>query len=198
MTEKEVGMEVNEAVNKRRARRALSPIPLRPDEKMRLLQCMRLSPSCFNNQPWRVVVVDDPQGLASLRACLSKGNAWAAPAPLIMAVCSREEDDCQLSDRRAYHHFGCGLAVGEMLLEATGMGLIAHPIAGYDPRKAKQALGIPDEMTLITLVIIGRPGDDLSLLSEKQRADEFVRPMRKPLGENFFHGRWGSPWDRID
>ena len=191
-------MDVQDAVETRRARRVISDSPLEKGEVQRLIHSMRLAPSCFNNQPWRAVVVDDPGSLEPLRACLSKGNAWATQAPCIIAVCSRAEDDCQLSDNRVYHQFGCGLAVGQMLLAATEMGLIAHPIAGYDPLAAKDALGVPADMTLITLVIVGHPGDDLSLLSEKQRADESVRPERKPVGETFSHGRWGVPWDHVE
>ena len=191
-------MDVKDAVEARRAKRAISRQPLRRNEIEALIKSMRLSPSCFNNQPWRVVIVDEPYRLEALRDCLSKGNAWARQAPCIMAVCSRPADDCQLSDERVYHHFGCGLAVGQMMLAATEMGIIAHPIAGYDPLAAKQALGVPTDMVLITLVIIGYPGDDIGLLSEKQRADEFVRPERKPIGDNFFHGRWGAPWEEIE
>ena len=87
-----------------------------------------------------------------------------------------------------------GLAVGEMMLRATEMGLIAHPIAGYDPLAIKEKLGIPADQVLITLIICGYPGSDVSMLSEKQLLAEVERPPRKPVGENFFDGSWGNPW----
>jgi hypothetical protein len=55
-------------------------------------------------------------------------------------------------------------------------------------------LGIPDDHVLITLVILGRHGDDDSLLSDEQRERERTRPERKPLEENFFREQWGDPW----
>ncbi len=186
-------MPVREAVGARRARRALSSEAIREDELMAMLEAMRLSPSCNNNQPWNAIAVRGDEALASLKECLPRGNGWAKASPLIIAVCSRDDDDCLLSDRRDYHLFDCGLAVGEMMLAATGMGIIAHPIAGYDPLKAKEALSIPGEHILITLVVCGRPGSDSSMLSEKQLLAERERPARKPWRENFFADRWGSP-----
>jgi nitroreductase len=186
-------MEVQQAIETRRARRNIDAAPIPHEEIMELVQAMRLSPSCNNDQPWRVVAAYDEGPLHDLKASLTKGNSWAQRAPLIFAVCARADDDCRLSDRRDYFLFGCGLAVGEMLLRATELGLIAHPIAGYDVAVAKQALGVPDDFVLITLIIIGRPGTDASMLSEKQLLAEKERPVRRALGENFFRGRWGAP-----
>lgn len=81
-----------------------------------------------------------------------------------------------------------------MELRATELGLICHPIAGFDPIKAKQILGIPEDYVVITFVICGYPGTDDSLLSDKQKAAEIERPARKPVGENFYLDKWGNPY----
>ncbi len=81
------------------------------------------------------------------------------------------------------------------MLQATELGLTAHPIAGYDPLMVKKNLNIPDDYVLITLVNIGYPGTDTSMLSEKQMEAEAKRPGRKPLEDNFFKGSWGNPLD---
>lgn len=188
-------MNVEDAIEGRRARRALSGRPIDPISVKRLMRAVRISASCFNNQPWRVLIVDDRGPLDKVRNALSRGNRWATRAPLIMVVCASVDDDCRLTDRRDYYLFDCGLAVGQMLLAATEMGLIAHPIAGYKPEMVREALSIPEGYVIITLIICGHPGDDLSLLSEGQLEKEKVRPERKPVDELFFHGAWG---DRVD
>lgn len=183
-------MDVVEAIKTRRARRVLSEEPIGDDVTRSLVEAARLSASCFNNQPWRLVFCRSAGSLSSVKAALSKGNAWATRSPLIIAVAARPEDDCQLSGGRDYYLFDCGLPMGQLVLRATEMGIIAHPIAGYNPAKVKDALGIPEEYTVITLVICGYPGDDDSLLSEKQRDAEAARPERKPLSDNIFLDRW--------
>lgn len=187
-------MDVKEAVSRRRATRAFDPRPVSDGLISELIEAVRLSPSCNNNQPWRIIVSRDLTSLELIRSSLPKGNGWASRAPLIFAVCSRLDDDCKLTDRRDYHLFSTGLAIGEMMLRATELGLIAHPIAGYDALAIKEKLEIPAEQVLITLVICGYPGTDVSMLSEKQLLAEVERPPRKPLGDCFFEGRWGRPW----
>lgn len=187
-------MNVDEAIKTRRARRALSDRPVDPSSMKKLMRAVRLSASCFNNQPWRVLIVDRGDLLDKVRDSLSRGNGWATRAPLIMVVSASVDDDCRLPDGRDYYLFDCGLTVGQMLLAATEMGIIAHPIAGYKPEIVREALSIPDEYVIITLIICGYPGDDLSLLSEGQLEKEKVRPERKPVNELFFHGVWGTKW----
>lgn len=187
-------MEVHEAILTRRAKRTLGPKPVEPEKLAGLVEAMRLSASCSNNQPWRVVVCRSPEALAKARSALSKGNVWASRAPVIMVISAKPEDDCHgLSDKRDYFLFSSGLAVGQMLLRAIDLGMIAHPIAGYDPLVLKRELGIPEDHVIITMVIIGYLDDDTSLLSDKQKGVEIARPERKPVGENFFEGAWGSP-----
>jgi nitroreductase len=187
-------LEVAEAVRTRRARRVLSDRPLESEKVEALVEAMRLSASCNNNQPWRVTLCQGAEALPTIKTALSKGNVWATRAPLIMVISAKPPEDCQLSDKRDYFLFSTGLAVGQMELRATELGLICHPIAGYDPLKAKQILGIPEEYVVIAFVIVGYPSTDNSLLSDKQKSIELTRPERKPIGENFFLDKWGNPY----
>ncbi len=187
-------MEVVEAIHARRAKRTLQDKVVEDDKVDALVEAVRLSASCNNNQPWRIVICKGKEALAAVKSALSKGNVWATRAPVIMVVSAKPVDDCQLPDRRDYFLFSSGLAIGQLEMRATELGLIAHPIAGFDPLKAKEVLGIPEEYVVITFVIIGYPGSDNSLLSDKQKAIELARPDRKPIGENFFVDKWGTPY----
>ncbi len=180
---------INPLISARRAVRALAEAPVSREEIETMIAAAHLAPSCFNNQPWRFVAIDDPQTLAAVKGAMPKGNYWTGPAPAIIAVTSKSEIDCQLSDNRDYYLFDCGMAVSNLMVQATGMGLVAHPIAGYNPVKVKELLGIPDDYVLITLVIIGRPGDP-ETLSEKHREVELGPRNRKPLTDVLFWNRF--------
>jgi len=171
-------MDVIHAIEERRAYRSLEAVKITEDLIRDLARCAGLAPSCSNNQPWRFVFVYDPQSLKNMHEALSKGNEWAYSASLIVAVFSRKEDDCIIKDR-VYHQFDCGLAVGFLLLRATELGLVAHPVAGYSPKKTKEILGIPDEYEVITLINVGKYSEKISpVLSEKQVEWEKNRPER--------------------
>ncbi len=176
--------EINPLIQVRRARRALRPDPIPKEALQRLVEAAHLAPSCFNNQPWRFIIVSG-EDLEQVKEALPGGNYWAKVSPAIIAVASHRDLDCKLSDNRDYFLFDCGMAVGFLMVQATQMGLVAHPIAGYDPIAVKQALNIPDDHVLITLVVIGKPGDPHTL-SEKHRAIELGPRERRPLSEVLF------------
>ena len=172
---------VRDVIEKRRAYRSLASVEITRELIEDLTECARLAPSCFNNQPWRFVFVHDEAMLTKMHETLSKGNEWATRASMIIAVYCKEDDDCVIRDR-CYYRFDTGMATAFLILRATELGLVAHPIAGYSPSKVSNILGIPDEYQVITLVIVGRHADDISpLLTDKQRAAEQERPERKPF-----------------
>jgi nitroreductase len=70
-----------------------------------------------------------------------------------------------------------------LMLQATELGLIAHPIAGFKQVPIKELLAIPDDFTLITLIVLGYPTDDHTALSEKHQLDETSPRLRRPLPE---------------
>ena len=171
-------MDVFQAIKERRAYRSIIPVEITEDLIKDLAGSAGLAPSCFNNQPWRFVFVHDPEVLKSMYEALSQGNEWARAASLIIAVFSKKEDDCMIRDRE-YHQFDCGLGAGFLIMRATELGLVAHPIAGYSPKKTKEILGIPEEYQVITLIIVGKHSDEISpILSEKQVEWEKERPER--------------------
>jgi nitroreductase len=185
-------MDVAQAINERRAYRSLEPVDITEDLIEDLARNARLAPSCFNNQPWRFVFVRDKEMLEKMHEALSKGNVWAHAASMIIAVFSKKEDDCIIKDRE-YHQFDCGLAVGFLILRATELGLVAHPIAGYSPRKTREILDIPEDYQVITLIIVGKHSEEISsILSDEQAASEKSRPKRKTFSEIVSIDRFGQ------
>lgn len=182
--------ELLKEIDVRRARRALSEKTVPEDSMNRILTAATYAPSCANKQPWRFVVIDKEPELSKVKESLAGGNYWAKKAPVVLLAATKEELDCRLSDQRDYALFDTGLAVMNLVLQATKEGLIAHPIAGFEPEPIKKDFGIPEDYTLITLVIIGYPGDD-SHLSDKHKEQERDERSRKPLSEVVSSDKWG-------
>jgi hypothetical protein len=88
--------------------------------------------------------------------------------------------------------FDTGLQTAFLILRATELGLVAHPVAGYSPKAVRGVLDIPDTMqVIITLVNIGKHAETISpVLSEKQVRDETQRPERLPLEQVAFFNHW--------
>ncbi len=175
-------MDVKDAIKKRRAYRSLEPAEITKKTIEDLAEAAQLAPSCNNNQPWRYVFVHDQDVLKRMHDALPQGNAWAKAASMIIAVLSKKEMDCLMPDGREYYAYDTGAATGFLILRATEIGLVAHCIAGYDPVKVKEVLSIPEDMNVITLLIVGKHSNTIGpLLSPKQAKAEAERPERLPL-----------------
>ena len=176
-------MKLMEIIEKRRAYRSLGPAKIDESLVHDLAAAASLSASCFNKQPWRFVFAFDKEVLGRLRGAINKGNEWTQAASMVVAVVSKKDMDCLVKERE-YYLFDTGMACANLILKATELGLVAHPIAGFDEDKAKEILGIPVAMCLITLVIVGVHQLPLNtLLNEKQAEGEKMRPERLPLSE---------------
>jgi nitroreductase len=179
-------MNVKEAIEKRRAYRSLDAIEISKDLIQDFGEVAQIAPSCANKQPWRYIFIYDKQKLVNLFTALSEGNKWVENASMIIAVFSKPDNDCIIGERK-YFLFDMGIATAFIVLRATELGLVAHPIAGYNERKAKELLNIPDDMRLITLIVIGKHSNEINpVLSESMRLGEKQRPPRIPL-EEFIH-----------
>jgi len=183
-------LELKEAIKTRRAFRSLNSTEITKDLVDDLAKNIQLAPSCFNNQPTRFVFVYEPDVLDKIKLTLNKGNVWATAASMIIAVFSKQDMDCDVKGR-LYYLFDSGQSVAFLQLRATELGLVAHPIAGFDEVKVKEVLGIPNDMTVITLLILGKKSEKISsLLSEKQKISEKERPERIPMEQFAFHNKY--------
>ena len=179
-------MNVKEAIKERRAYRSLEFVEVKDDLIKEFADLAQITPSCANRQPWRFIFVREKEQLDRLFTTLSKGNKWVEKASMIIAVFSKPDNDCIIGERQ-YYLFDTGLATAFIILRATELGLIAHPIAGFNEGKAKKVLEIPDEMRLITLVIIGKHSKEINpVLSDSMKLGEKQRPPRKKLEDFIF------------
>lgn len=183
-------MDVKGAINKRRAYRSLEAVIITESMIKDLADHARLAPSCFNKQPWRFVFVTDPDMLNKMSEGISSGNKWTQLASMIVAVFSERKLDCLLGERE-YFLFDSGMASAFLILRATEMGLVAHPIAGYNEKKTKEILNIPEDKRLITLICVGKKSDKISsLLNDMQVELENTRPPRHPFETFAFFNKY--------
>ena len=94
-----------------------------------------------------------------------------------------------LSDQGKFiptHAHDTGLAVENLLLQACELGLVAHPMAGFDAERARVELVIPERYQAQCMIAIGIPGE-LSVLSAFNQTRE-TPSNRKPLEETIHEG----------
>ena len=179
-------------IARRRSLRAIDPArPVEPDVIDRLLEAARWAPSSGNTQPWRFVVVNEPDALARAREALKPGNrTWADHAPLLIVICANPEDDGVFYEQPLYL-FDCGLAAENLLLQGIEEGLVLHPMAGWEEDKMRAALAVPDPYRAVVTIAIGYPGR-IEDLSEQLQQRETAARTRKSLAELTHYNRWAE------
>ena len=105
-----------------------------------LIEAASTAPSCFNEQPWVFVLASKDVMVALLTA---KNALWAKEAAEIMLVCSHPAFSRNAKPNR-WHAYDSGTAMGYLILEALKRNIYAHPMAGFDAKKAAEIFDLQD------------------------------------------------------
>ena len=186
-----------ESISRRWSPRAFATTPVSQDRLRQLLEAARWAPSCYNAQPWTFIVgtQDNPETFRKLSKCLVPVNqAWAAKAPVLMlALAELNFAHNGKPNRHAAHDVG--LALGNLLNQATILGLQAHLMAGFSGNTARELFAVPDTHDPVTMLALGYPGDPESL-PDTLREKELAPRTRKSLDEIAFGGTLGESFFR--
>jgi nitroreductase len=177
-----------EEIMKRRSGRAFSDRPISDEMLTSILEAGRWAPSCGNAQAWNFVVLREPDILAQAHEALSRGNAYAKAAPIMIIVAAKEDGGCP-AHGLPYFAMDVGLAVENMLLQTVHLGLMGHPTAGWNEAKLKETIGLPDEFRIVAVVFIGYEGD-LEMLDERSQEKEKAPRTRRELSEIVHWNGW--------
>jgi nitroreductase len=90
-------LNVAEAIRRRHSIRSFKHIPVPNDMIFEMLEAARLAPSASNSQPWRFVVVTDPEEKKELRR-LCFNQAFIEEAGVVFVICA----DLSFYSKEAY------------------------------------------------------------------------------------------------
>lgn len=184
MAQQETKNQIIELLEKRIAGRSIKTEPLPQAIVDDIIEAARMTPSCFNNQPWRFLFLQSEEGRKKGSEVLAAGNrVWAGRAPLLVIGYSQRGNDCLINDGRAYHQFDLGMSVMSIILTATSHGLTVRPMAGFSPAKAKELFGLAPEDEPLVMVAIGHPGSDESFLPDHYKGLNQKPRERKSAAE---------------
>ena len=171
-------------LEKRFASRAISAEKLSEETVADIAEAARLTPSCYNKQPWRFLFLESDGARAKAAEILVPQNlVWAGRAPLIIIGYTTAADDCVLPDGREYHQFDLGMSVMNILMAATEHALVARPMAGFNPDKARELFGLrPEDMPMIAIAVGKKSEDESHLPGFYKNLDSKPRE-RKPVAE---------------
>jgi nitroreductase len=183
-------MEANQFLTLLRQRQSVRGYTGQPVEAEKLARCLeaaRIAPSACNAQPWKFIVVDNPELKDQVAANTSGGvlpmNHFTRQAPILVVVV-RESANLtskigSVIKNKPYTLMDVGIATLQFCLQATAEGLGTCIMGWFNEKKVKELLHIPKNRRAELIIALGYP------LSEE------IRPkVRKSLHEISSYNRY--------
>jgi nitroreductase len=169
-------MDYSGLFEKRYSVRAYKPDPVENDKLHQVLEAARMAPTAANRQPFQLIVIRTKGRETELKRIYSR--EWFVQAPLIVCACSVPAQAWIRKDGKNYGDVDVAIMMDHMILAATSLGLGTCWIAAFDPKVAREALRLPDDVEPIVFTPLGYP------------ADQPTPKKRKPLSELVHHDNW--------
>jgi nitroreductase len=160
----------------RKSVRTYTDQPVSPEQVETMLKAAMAAPSGMNVQPWRFVVVRNPEVKEKLAG---SRNRMITQAPVVIVVCGQAVGRGNRPNQN--WTADCAAATENLLLaaEAIGLGAVWTACYPYEDRMsaAIEALGLPEDIKPYCVVPVGYPGGN-------------DQPKDKWKPENIHYEKW--------
>jgi nitroreductase len=164
-----------ELVQNRQSDRVFLDKSVEKEKIERILEAARLAPSACNSQPWKFVVVTNPEKRtlvadATASKVLSM-NHFTKQAPVQLVLI--EEDSNFTSSvggilkNKHYPHIDLGIAASHISLAATDEGLGSCIVGWCNEKKVRKALDIPRNKRVLLVIFLGYSNQTLRTKNRK-------------------------------
>ena len=185
-------MTFKEMLEKRESCRAFSGRLVTRDDLMRLVEAGRLSPSGCNAQPWKFIVVDEPDAKERLcDALVVDGGATGAPfrkqVPAFIIIVEQPAKVMPFvkdhyGDTQRFAQGDIGMAAMNMCYQALELGLSTCILGVNDQKKMEDYFGIPQGSEVRLVLAVG--------YSAEEKAPR--KKIRKPVEEICSFNHWSG------
>jgi nitroreductase len=157
------GNTFQQLVKSRRSIRRFLDKPVERDKILTCIEAARLAPSADNVQPWRFLIIDDPDLKSRFAKKVFSGiyfvTKFAAKAPVIILILARLDIVANRIGKQIqnihYYYIDTGIAGEHLVLQAEELGLGTCWIGWFNPRKARKFLKIPRKYKIVSLMAMG-------------------------------------------
>jgi nitroreductase len=180
------GKSILDLIISRQSDRKYSDKPIEKDKLDRIVEAGRMSPSACNAQPWKFIVVTDPELVLKVADAASAKllgmNGFVAQAPIIIVIVREKPNmsskvGATIKDKD-YSLFDIGIATENICLQAKAEGIGSCIIGWFDEKMIRKLLEIPNSKRVELIITLG-----YSLSEQRQK-------RRKPPEETVSYNKY--------
>jgi nitroreductase len=174
-------MDFLDLVRNRQSVRNYDPDRAVEREKLdRCIEAVRLAPSACNAQPWKLVIVDDPDLKKKIAKAASAKwigfNRFTDQAPVLVVIVREDPNFTSklgtvLKDK-PYTIMDVGIAAAHFCLQAASEGLGTCMMGWFDETEVKKILGIPLKKRAELVISLGYPAREVTRQKIRKKTDE--------------------------
>ncbi len=146
-------MNFLELVKNRYSCRAYKPLDVEKKKLDYILECVRLSPSAVNKQPWRFHIVCKEEEKAWLQQCYDRD--WFKTAPMYVIASVLHDEEWVRADGKHHGDIDIAIAVEHLCLAATEQGLATCWVCNFNAVQCKELFGLPENEEPAVLIPLG-------------------------------------------
>ena len=177
-------MTFKEMLDKRERCRAYADRPVSREDLMKLVEAGRLSPSGCNAQPWKFIVVDEPEAREKLcDALVVEGGATGVPfrnqVPAYI-ICVEQPAKvmpfvkAHYGDTQRFAQGDIGMAAMNMCYQAMELGLSTCILGLNDQKKMEEYFGIPEGSEVRIVLAVGYSAEDKAPRKKIRKSTEEI------------------------
>jgi len=163
-------MDFLELAKKRYSIRAYKSTPVEDEKLKYILEAARMAPTGSNQQAFQLIVVHTKGREEELGRIY--GKDWFVQAPIIICACATTSPSQSYNEGRSYRNVA--IVMDHLILAATNLGLGTCWIGAFDPKAARDILGLPEEVKPIVFATVGY-SDDEPRPKVRKSIDELIR-----------------------
>jgi len=175
-------MDFLNLVKKRQSTRRYLNKPVERDKIERCIEAARLAPSATNTQPWKFIVVDNPE----LKEKVAKKtfnqivsfNRFSLQVPVLIVITSNRMNlsnkITQTLKKRELTPIDIGIAATHITLQAAEEGLGTCFMGWFDEKGIKKLLNIPVSIRIELIIAMGYPASDIIRVKTRKKLHEIM------------------------
>lgn len=180
-------MDFIDLVKQRQSVRKYSSRPVSESDLNKCIEAARLAPSASNSQPWKFIIVDEPELRMQIAdATATRGlpiNNFAKQAPiLLIIVIERPAFITRMAGKiknKDFEWTDLGITAEHFCLQATELGLGTCMIGWFNENKIMELLGVPDSKRIGLVITLGYPSDGYSERKKVRKQNDKIIARNK-------------------
>lgn len=169
-------------INNRQSVRGYKSDAVEKEKLDRILEAGRISPSACNAQPWKFIVVDEPELKNKIADATSNRvigiNHFTKQAPVhivvVMEPANFNSNFGSFVKDKNLPLIDIGIAAAHICLQATAEGLGTCILGWFNERTIKKLLDIPKSKRVILVITLGYAESDEIREKRRKTIDEVV------------------------